>query len=100
MKVQRADKGQLHPQDAYFWKNPTRRYRLLAKIAVIFFCILLEKCPGRTLVMPIWSGIRKMSEFHPQTFDNLIVEKVKPFVYNVQLNRPKKMNALSKELWR
>lgn len=51
------------------------------------------------MVMPIWSGIRKMSEFHPQTFDNLIVEKVKPFVYNVQLNRPKKMNALSKELW-
>jgi len=30
---------------------------------------------------------------------NLIVEEVKPFVYNVQLNRPKKMNALSKELW-
>ena len=30
---------------------------------------------------------------------NLIVEEVKPFVYNVQLNRPKKMNALTKELW-
>ena len=29
----------------------------------------------------------------------LIVQEVKPFVYNVQLNRPKKMNALSKELW-
>ena len=32
-------------------------------------------------------------------WNNLIVEEVKPFVYNVQLNRPKKMNALSKDLW-
>ena len=30
---------------------------------------------------------------------NLVVEEIKPFVYNVQLNRPKKMNALTKELW-
>merc|ERR1712241_109877 len=42
---------------------------------------------------------RQMSEYHAQKWDNLIVEKVKPFVYNVQLNRPKKMNALNKELW-
>ena len=32
-------------------------------------------------------------------WSNLIVEEVKPFVFNVQLNRPKKMNALSKDLW-
>ena len=30
---------------------------------------------------------------------SLVVEEVKPFVYNVQLNRPKKMNALNNELW-
>ena len=32
-------------------------------------------------------------------WNNLIVKEVKPFVFNVQLNRPKKMNALSKDLW-
>ena len=39
------------------------------------------------------------SQTPQRSWDNLIVEEVKPFVYNVQLNRPKKMNALSKELW-
>lgn len=54
---------------------------------------------GQKLALPFSLNVRKMSEFHPQKFDNLVVEKVKPFVYNVQLNRPKKMNALNKELW-
>jgi len=55
---------------------------------------------GQNLIIPLLHGVRKMSELHPHKFENLIVEKVKPFVYNVQLNRPKKMNALNKDLWR
>ena len=55
---------------------------------------------GQNLTIPLLHGVRKMSELHPHKFENLIVEKVKPFVYNVQLNRPKKMNALNKDLWR
>jgi len=55
---------------------------------------------GRNVGIPCGIGsIRQMSEFHAQKWDNLIVEKVRPFVYNVQLNRPNKMNALNKPLW-
>ena len=47
---------------------------------------------------------QKMSDINSDiktkgNWKNLIVEEVKPFVYNVQLNRPNKMNALNKELW-
>jgi hypothetical protein len=32
-------------------------------------------------------------------FDYLKIVEEKPFVYNVQMNREKKMNALNKQLW-
>jgi len=38
---------------------------------------------------------------HPYdySFSTLNVTIPSPFVYNVEVNRPKKMNALNKEMW-
>ena len=39
---------------------------------------------------------RAMSSY---TYNSLNVTVPSPYVYNVEMNRPKKMNALNKELW-
>jgi len=45
------------------------------------------------------TGTRLLSTEVLESFKALKIEEVKPFVYNVQLNREKKLNALNKQLW-
>lgn len=42
---------------------------------------------------------RAMSAAPSYSYNSLEVTVPAPFVYNVQMNRPKKMNALNKEMW-
>lgn len=45
------------------------------------------------------SGIRSLSSEVIDSFKTIKIVEAKPFVYNVQMNREKKLNALNKELW-
>ena len=42
---------------------------------------------------------RTLSTEIAESFKHLKIIEHKPFVYNVQMNREKKMNALNKQLW-
>ena len=42
---------------------------------------------------------RQLSTEAIESFKHLKIIEVKPFVYNVQMNREKKLNALNKQLW-
>ena len=42
---------------------------------------------------------RRLSTEIADSFKHLKIVEHKPFVYNVQMNREKKMNALNKQLW-
>lgn len=59
----------------------------------------------RTLGSPAFMGsaikARNMSEgaAAPYSYNSLNVTVPSPFVYSVEMNRPKKMNALNKEMW-
>ena len=44
-------------------------------------------------------GQRQLSTEAIESFKHLKIIEVKPFVYNVQMNREKKLNALNKQLW-
>jgi hypothetical protein len=43
---------------------------------------------------------RSLSSEAMAKYKHLKLEEIKPFVYSVQLNRPEKMNALNKVLWK
>lgn len=36
----------------------------------------------------------------PKSYETLAVTVPQPFVYNVEFNRPKKLNAFSRTMWR
>ena len=42
---------------------------------------------------------RTLSTEMAESFKHLKIVEHKPFVYNVQMNREKKMNALNKQMW-
>ena len=45
------------------------------------------------------SSQKQLSTEAIEGFKHLKIIEVKPFVYNVQMNREKKLNALNKQLW-
>ena len=55
---------------------------------IVFISLLLDSTMKRTL-----------STQAAEQFKHLKIIEAKPFVYNVQMNREKKMNALNKQLW-
>ena len=70
---------------------PTALHLLLNHIIYSFHFIKVLKMSG--------NGRRSLSTEAIEGFKYLKIVEAKPFVYNVQMDREKKLNALNKQLW-
>ena len=74
------------------------RETILARIQVnftTFFSVLRTMASPESMVFK-----RNLSSEAAAQFKTLKIIEEKPFVYNVQMNREKKLNALNTEMWR
>ena len=74
------------------------RETILARIQVnftTFFSVLRTMASPESMVSK-----RNLSSEAAAQFKTLKIIEEKPFVYNVQMNREKKLNALNTEMWR
>ena len=65
---------------------------------LIFFCIFLPVFKNMTSESSIF-GRRALSSEAMSQFKTLKIVEEKEFVYNVQMNREKKLNALNTVMW-
>ena len=66
----------------------------------VFFSALKSAFKPPQHIAPLMMMVKRgLSSEEIDRFSSVKIVELKPFVYNVQLNREKKLNALNKEMW-